>query len=133
MYFKIYLTQVYMVNYRQFLNFPSSYRCISYAYQNYDLIMVNNVRTCTFENSVEFENSKTNLIHSFKKYKLDIPNETGPSTESRPSTNETRSPGDGFIDRKLLSQTGLNHHISRSTVFNPLNRCILWGKKQMLC
>ncbi len=76
MYFKIYLTQVDMVNYRRVLNFPSSYRCIPYAYQNYDLIMVNNMRTCTFENSVEFENSETNLIQSFKKYKLDIPNET---------------------------------------------------------
>ncbi len=53
---------------------------------------------------VEFENSETNLIESFKMYKLDIPNETGPSTESRPPTNETRSPGDGFIDRKRLSQ-----------------------------
>ncbi len=83
------------------------------------------------KSGVEFENSETNLIQSFKKYKLDIPNETGLSTESRPPTNETRSPGDGFIDRKRLSQTGLNHYISIGTVFNPLNRCILWGKKQI--
>ncbi len=101
--------------------------CVSKLWLN----SVNDVRTRTFENSVEFENSETNLIQSFKKYKLDIPNET--CLALNPPTNETRPPGDGFIDRKLLSQTCLTHHISRGTVFNPLNRCILWGKKQMLC
>ncbi len=49
-----------MVNYRQFLNFPSSYRCIPYACQNDDSSVsvspthnyANDVRTRPFENGV---------------------------------------------------------------------------------
>ncbi len=42
-----------------------------------------------------------------------------------------RSPaGAGFIDRKLLNQACLKHHISIGTVFDPLKRCVLCGKKQ---
>ncbi len=37
----------------------------------------------------------------------------------------------GFIDRKLLNQVCLKHHISIGTVFDPLNRCILCGKKHI--
>ncbi len=39
--------------------------------------------------------------------------------------------GPGFIDRKLLNQECLKHHISIDTVFDPLNRCVLCGKKHI--
>ncbi len=37
----------------------------------------------------------------------------------------------GFIDQKLLNQVCLKHHISIGTVFDPLNRCVLCGKKHI--
>ncbi len=37
----------------------------------------------------------------------------------------------GFIDQKFLNQVCLKHHISIGTVFDPLNRCILCGKKHI--
>ncbi len=37
----------------------------------------------------------------------------------------------GFIDRKLLNQACLKHHISIGAVFDPLNRCVLCGKKHI--
>ncbi len=44
----------------------------------------------------------------------------------------TRPPtGAGFIDRKLLNQECLKHHISIGTVFDPLKRCVLCGKKHI--
>ncbi len=36
----------------------------------------------------------------------------------------------GFIDRKLLNQACLKHHISIGTVFDPLNMCPLWKETQ---
>ncbi len=46
--------------------------------------------------------------------------------------NPDRPPaGAGFIDRKLLNQVCLKHHISIATVFVPLNRCVLCGKKHI--
>ncbi len=39
--------------------------------------------------------------------------------------------GAGFIDQKFLNQVCLKHHISIGTVFGPLNRCILCGKKHI--
>ncbi len=44
----------------------------------------------------------------------------------------TRPPeGAGFIDWKLLNQACLEHHISIGAVFDPLNRCVLCGKKHI--
>ncbi len=37
--------------------------------------------------------------------------------------------GAGFIDRKLLNQVCLKHHICIGTVFDPLYRYVLCGKK----
>ncbi len=38
----------------------------------------------------------------------------------------------GFIDlSKLLNQACLKHHISIGTVFDPLKRCVLCGKKHI--
>ncbi len=74
---------------------------------------------------------KQNLIQSFKKYKLDIPMKLVLHWNPDHQQMKPDHRGDGFIDRKRLSQTCLTHHISRGTVFNPLNRCILWGKKQI--
>ncbi len=37
----------------------------------------------------------------------------------------------GFIDRKLLNQACLKHHISIGTVFDLLKRCVLCGKKHI--
>ncbi len=39
--------------------------------------------------------------------------------------------GAGFIDRKLLNQVCLKHHISKGTVFDLLKRCVLCGKKHI--
>ncbi len=39
--------------------------------------------------------------------------------------------GAGFIDRKTLSQVCLKNHISIGTVFDPLNRYVLCGKKHI--
>ncbi len=39
--------------------------------------------------------------------------------------------GAGFIDQNLLNQACLKHHISIGTVFDPLKRCILCGKKHI--
>ncbi len=37
----------------------------------------------------------------------------------------------GFIDRNLLNQACLKHHISIGTVFDPLKTWILCGKKHI--
>ncbi len=37
----------------------------------------------------------------------------------------------GVINWKLLNQECLKHHISIGTVFDPLKRCVLWGKKNI--
>ncbi len=39
----------------------------------------------------------------------------------------------GFIDRKLLNQACLKHHISIGTVFDPLKMRPLWKETHKLC
>ncbi len=41
--------------------------------------------------------------------------------------------GAGFIDRNLLNQACLKHHISIGTVFDPLEMRPLWKETHKLC